>query len=332
MNKIKNVIIATLIGALSIGATGCSMIEKTPEAKAKQVVAKVGNESITRGDVEKRLTSTITQLKTQYGDTYEKNTEVAAQLKEAKESALTSLVQGKLLVQYVAENKIEVDEDKITKAIDAVIESEKSQNSITTDADYVKFLATKGYSSIDEYKKTDLRDYQISTLAYEDINKNAKIPAVDVEKYLTDNPTFLKINEGKKFIQYILIMDKTPTGKALADKVRDEISKGASFEEYAAKYSDDSSSKYDGGYYGPIDKSTQLVETFLNAALALKEGELAPVVDDTKDYGYFVVKAITPKEGVKYQLMREARKTVVSDTFKKLETDKVTKYTDKLNN
>lgn len=332
MNKIKNIIIATLIGALSIGATGCSMIEKTPEAKAKQVVAKIGSDSITRGDVEKRLAATITQLKTQYGDTYEKNTEAAAQLKTAKESELTSLVQVKLLVQYVKENKIQVDEDKVTKAIDAVIEAEKTQNSITTDADYVKFLATKGYSSIDEYKKTDLRDDQISRLAIEDVNKNAKIPAVDVEKYLTDNPTFLETNKSKKFIQYILINDKTATGKTLAAKVRDEISKGASFAEYAVKYSDDSTSKYDGGYFGPIDKSTQIVEPFLTAALALKEGELAPVVDDSKEYGYFVLKAITPKEGVNYQLTREARSTVLNDTFTNLDKEKVTKYLEKLHN
>ncbi len=53
MNKIKKVLAIAMIGTLAFSVVGCKMIEKTPEAIQKTVLAKVGNDKITKGDLDK---------------------------------------------------------------------------------------------------------------------------------------------------------------------------------------------------------------------------------------------------------------------------------------
>ena len=48
MKKIKNIVAAVAITTMAFSITGCKMIEKTPEAIQKTVLAKVGDEKIKR--------------------------------------------------------------------------------------------------------------------------------------------------------------------------------------------------------------------------------------------------------------------------------------------
>lgn len=52
---------------------GCNMIEKTQKAINATVLAKVGDEKITRGDVDKLIASTLSYYKEYYGNNFEDN-------------------------------------------------------------------------------------------------------------------------------------------------------------------------------------------------------------------------------------------------------------------
>ena len=51
MRKIKNILAIATIATMTFSMVGCKMIEKTPEAIQKTVLAKVGDEKITMADV-----------------------------------------------------------------------------------------------------------------------------------------------------------------------------------------------------------------------------------------------------------------------------------------
>ena len=73
MRKIKNIVVAAAITTMAFSITGCKMIEKTPEAIQKTVLAKVGDEKITMADVNSELQADIDYLIETYGEDYENN-------------------------------------------------------------------------------------------------------------------------------------------------------------------------------------------------------------------------------------------------------------------
>ncbi len=73
MRKIKNIVVAAAITTMAFSITGCKMIEKTPEAIQKTVLAKVGEEKITMADVNSEIQANIDYLIETYGEDYENN-------------------------------------------------------------------------------------------------------------------------------------------------------------------------------------------------------------------------------------------------------------------
>ena len=59
MRKIKNIVAIATVAVMAFSMAGCKMIEKTPAAIQKTVLAKVGNEKITMADVNSELKSDI---------------------------------------------------------------------------------------------------------------------------------------------------------------------------------------------------------------------------------------------------------------------------------
>ena len=73
--------------------------------------------------------------------------------------------------------------------------------------------------------------------------------------------------------------------------VDDALASGKSFEEVAKEYSEDEASKDSGGVLGVIDKNSSLDSAFLEAALALEEGESTKewIKSTDKTFGYFLI-------------------------------------------
>ena len=84
MKKIKTCITMALTGLMLVTFAGCNMIERTPESIQKTVLAKVGKETITKGDLDKSMKATLDYLKQQYGDDFEENSSIKDQLKEER--------------------------------------------------------------------------------------------------------------------------------------------------------------------------------------------------------------------------------------------------------
>ena len=73
MIKIKNIVAIATVAVMAFSMAGCKMIEKTPEAIQKTVLAKVGGDKITMADVNSELQADIDYLIETYGEDYENN-------------------------------------------------------------------------------------------------------------------------------------------------------------------------------------------------------------------------------------------------------------------
>ena len=100
MRKIKNIVAIATVAVMAFSMAGCKMIEKTPAAIQKTVLAKVGNEKITMADVNSELKSDIDYLIQTYGKDYENSMDdtMKEKLKSARKSVLEQLVNDKVLI------------------------------------------------------------------------------------------------------------------------------------------------------------------------------------------------------------------------------------------
>ncbi len=145
-------------------------------------------------------------------------------------------------------------------------------------------LASTGY--------TDLTDYLITQI------KLTKITA----EYAANHFDELQIRE----ISYILIQfedsdnitdEPTEDEQSRMDAVDASLNDGTSFADTAAAYSEDTSTASSGGVLGVIDVNSSSIDaSFLEAALALEEGEVSDWVR-SDSFGYFKImcNASTPE-------------------------------------
>lgn len=90
--------------------------------------------------------------------------------------------------------------------------------------------------------------------------------------------------------------------KAKADSLHDVLKRGEStFEDLAARYSDDTQSKARGGELGWVQKGSFIPE-FENVAIKLKEGEISQVTKSPT--GYHIIKLIGRRDFFEYDSVR----------------------------
>ena len=194
-----------------------------------------------------------------------------------------------MFTNAVAEAGVEAtDEMKENAATQAeyIISNYKNSYGSEYEAKLAADLASTGYTNVEDYLLMDL--------------KRTKLIA-DYAKAHFDE---LKIRS----ISYILVKfedseNKSEEGSPTEDESKrmaavDEALKNGTFEDAAKEFSEDESTKSSGGALGIIDANTTSLDTaFLNAALALNEGEVSDWVY-SENFGYFriMATATTPEK------------------------------------
>lgn len=98
--------------------------------------------------------------------------------------------------------------------------------------------------------------------------------------------------------------------KAEADKVRAQIQNGSEFSTQAQKYSDDETTRENGGELGVIVRG-QMVPAFEEAVFSLKKGEISLPI--RTQYGYHIIEVtdIIPEEQLSYDEVSEGIKSAL---------------------
>jgi foldase protein PrsA len=325
LKKIKEIIATVAVLTIAVSVMGCKMIEKTPEAIQKTVLATVGDEKITKGDLDKLLSQYDAQLKQQYGDDYATNDKVKDQIKELKQQQLDSLVTEKILLQKATELKLQPSDDDINKQIDDQITQIKTQ--YPAEGQFESVLEQNNLT--EDQLKESMRTSIIATAVQDDILKDVTVTDDEVQTYYDENKEAKYVVGAGATVAHILISEKDSDGSIdydaslqKANSLKTQIDGGSDFATLAKENSTDPGSKDKGGSYGFMPyNSTQFVTEFMDAFKTLKEGQVSEPVKS--QYGYHLIKAtglkqeeVTSLDKVKDEIKSTVLQQKQSDTFK----------------
>lgn len=300
MKKLKKIIATVAICTMAVSVMGCKMIEKTPEAIQNTVLAKVGDEKITKGDIDKELKQYTDALKQQYGDDYESNEQIAAQLKQTKQQYLNAMINEKLMLQQAEALNLKPSDEEIDKEVEDIINQYKTQYS--EEGQFEQLLEVNGFTE-DSFKEYQ-RKQSIVRYVYNDIIKDVTVSDEDIQNYYDENKDSEFTESAGANVAHVLVAEKGDDGsidfdKSLekANELKAKIDTGADFAEVAKESSADTGTAVNGGSLGFVEyNSTQYVTEFMDGFKALKEGEVSEPVKS--DYGYHIIKATGLKEAV----------------------------------
>lgn len=325
MNKIKKVLATAMIGTFAFSVVGCKMIQKTPEAIQNTVIAKVGDEKITKGNIDKELKSYLDQFAAQYGDNYEEDPKLKEVLHQYRVKMMNTLINEKILLKKAKDLNLIPEQAELDKEIQERIDQLKT--TYGTEENFKKALDSFGYT--DETFKKFIENQVISQKATDYIFKDIKISDEDVKAEYEKN----KENYGEANVSHILIADENK-----AKEIRERAANGEDFAELAKEFSEDPGSKDKGGDYGVIPyNSDKYVKEFVDGFKTLKEGEISQPVKS--QFGYHIIKATNVKtygfDDVKDQIKSELETAEKNEAYKKTMEEwkneiKIKTYEDKI--
>lgn len=343
MKKIKKLIATVAVCTLAISVMGCKMIEKTPEAIQKTVYATVGDEKITKADLDEEMQATINQLKQQYGDDYENNAQIKDQLKQMKVQYLNAMVNEKLMLKNAESMGVTPTDEELDEQVDEAVNQLKEQYS--EDGQFDQVLEANGFTedSFREYQRKQIIVQQV----YNAIMSEVEVTDDDVQAYYDKNKDSQYTKGAGANAAHILIAEKDDNGDIdfdasleKANEVKAKLDAGADFAELASEYGTDGT-KDNGGDLGFVEyDQANYDQDFLDGFKQLSEGQISDPVKS--QFGYHIIKAtglkdaeVTPFEDVKDQIKSQLLQQKQSDAFNSKisewkEAAKVKTYEDRL--
>lgn len=337
MRKIKNIVAIAAVAVMAFSMAGCKMIEKTPEAIQKTVLAKVGNEKITMADVNSELQADIDYLIETYGEDYENNIDdtLKASLKSARQSVLEQLVDDKVVITKGTElGYMPSDEELATE-----IETERQNFVEAYGGEDELAAALEYYGMTDEKFDAMLENLVKVQKVTEAITKDVTVTDEEIETYYNENIADYTKNAGAN-AKHILF-ETEEEAKAAKDRIN---SGEATFDEVYAEYQANASS---GTYplsenLGYVENESESLDTdFLAGFKVLKEGEVSDPVKSS--FGYHIIKVdgvqsestVTPldevKDTIKSTLESEKKEELYNSTLEQWKEDlNVKLYEDRL--
>lgn len=340
MKRIKKLVAAAVLCTLAVSVMGCKMIEKTPEAIQRTVYATVGDEKITKADLDKRMNlteETIEQLKKQYGEKYEE------QIKPARLQYLEAMIQEKLMIQNAESLGITATDDEVNAYVDEQIN--KLKEVYGSEEQLQQAFEQNGFTE-DSYKEA-LKERYIPEKVQEAIIADIEVTDEDAQVYYDENKDSQYVQGAGANASHILIAEKNDSGDIdfdasleKAKEVKAKLDAGADFAELAAEYGTDGT-KDKGGDLGFVSyNQANYDQDFLEGFKQLGEGQISDPVKS--QFGYHIIKAtglkeeqVTPfdevKEQIKAQLLQQKQGEAFNAKISEWQdAAKVKKYEDRL--
>jgi len=280
VKSVKKIVSITVAGLMALSLAGCNLVEKTPEAIKNTTLAKVGNDKITKGQLDDRMLPIVNAVKQQYGDDYLKNEQAKEMFKQQQTKSLDNMVSEKIFLKKATDLKLVPEEAKLQEEVDTKLKEIKAMYG-NDDAKFQEGLKQANFT--EDSVKAYLKDQVIITKVLDDMFKDIKITDEDIQKYYDENKDQFTQKPGAR-LAHILVATEDE-----AKNIKSELDKGAKFEDLAKKYGTDGT-KDKGGDLGVLDYDTKDYDAdFMNAAKALKEGEISGPVKT--QFGYHIIRA-----------------------------------------
>lgn len=282
------------------------------------ILGTVDGEKITQYDMDYYFNSEVKNLTNLTAQ------ELEEQKKLLKQEIFNYLVDQKIKAIKAKQNKIVLDQAELdainTNSLDYVI---KSFNGTVNFRKIIKIDNVTLHQVIQDYRQVNVVNKLFTKLTSAVSSTEAEI-----QKFYDENKANIVV-QGKSKVNHILIatndMDATQkeTAKKQLEDILSRINKGEDFITLMQLYSEDPGSKdLPDGF--EVMQGASIDPAFLEAALALKTGEVSAIVES--QFGYHIIKAleVTPekqltleeaKDNIKSQLDGNAKRTYFNDLF-----------------
>jgi peptidyl-prolyl cis-trans isomerase SurA len=279
-------VLAAVLSGASLGAQ-----QPAPQrATLDRIVAVVGDQPITRFDLEQRMLQDQQRGMRPPTD--------SAALKAYQTQALNTMIDEELLLQKAKELKVDVPDNEIASTVDRQIRDIKAR--FTTESEFRTELAKAGLGTPEEYRRMLVeqmkRDETIKRTMQKLREDNKVIPANVTEDEVKEAFERGRASLPRRPAQVTfrqIVMAPRPTAAAKevarvkAESILAEIKKGGDFALLAKRESMDPGTKEVGGDLG-WHRRGDFVTEFERWVWSLPPGELSPVFESP--FGYHIVR------------------------------------------
>jgi parvulin-like peptidyl-prolyl isomerase len=305
--KLSLFVLVALLAGLGVLVAGCGGGGGGGGGVPQDAIAKVGDQTITREQLDALIQRAQRSYKLQKRTFPKAGTPDYINLQQ---QYVTALVQNAELEQRAQEMSVKVT----PKQIDQRIDEYKKQSLGGSDKRYQQTLKQYGLTQKDAREL--FRQQLLSDAVYQKVTKNVKVSDAEERSYYLAHPDQYAQPQSRE-VRHILVKSKP-----LADSIYKQVvaDKGKNFAALAKKYSIDPGSKAQGGKLTILKGQT--VPEFDSTAFGLKTGAISKPVKT--QYGWHVIQAlgnVTPRKTTPYkqvksqieqQLLQQKRSTVIS--------------------
>ncbi|MEG2353175.1 MAG: peptidylprolyl isomerase [Clostridium sp.] len=331
MKNTKKIIALTLSVLMICSLTACNAIEKTPEAIAKTVVAKVGKYKITKAEVDSRLGYVESVIKEKFGEDYEKNPEAKNILTQQRLQVADSMLFEKVILIKAKELKVIPEEKELNEEIEIRLKEIKDE--YESEEKYQETLIAQ--SVTEEQLRENIRMSIISEKLQNEIFKDMEISEVDLTNHYEMYKYKYTEEPSGAELAHILVETQEE-----AQEIKKQLDEGADFAELAETKSIDEKTKAKGGTLGFKTYEEINANNFMYSAIALDEGQHTEALQSQE--GWHVTKVIEKrdfpqkpfdevKEEIKNQLLKEKKEALWKSSGEKWNSElKPVLYEEKL--
>ena len=287
----RTVLITVLFAAFAgLAFTGCGSDKKAVPSNA---VAVVGDETITKAEFDQL----INQAKGSYTQQKRPFPKPGSQEYQAlRGQAMQFLVQRAQFEQKADDFDIKVED----KDVDARLAQLKKQYFKGSEKKYAEQLKQQG---LDENQvKDDIRAQLIQEKIYTEVTKGVKVTDKEIDATYKKNKSQY-VQPATRDVRHILVKKK-----ALADSLYAQLQGGGDFAALAKKYSQDPSSKGQGGKL-TISKG-QTVPPFDKTAFSLVNRAISKPVKT--QYGYHIIQPLSSVKKTKTTPLKDVKEPSAS--------------------
>jgi foldase protein PrsA len=271
LRKLVPVLLLALAAALLAAGCGSSEEKKTVPAGA---IALVGDKAIPKSDLDRLLEQTKQNYEAQKQDFPEPGT---PEYESVKSTLVKNLVQQSQWEQAGIAMGVKATDEEIQTQIDSI----KQQY---FNGDEEKFKAELAKRDLtEESLREQIRAKVISDKTYQAVINKVDVSDAEIKAYYDKNKSQYQQPESRE-VRHILVKKK-----ALAEQIYDRLKAGADFAALARKYTEDTTSKPDGGKLTAYKGKT--VPPFDKFVFAAKTGDLSRPIKT--DYGWHVIEVLS---------------------------------------
>jgi foldase protein PrsA len=305
-SSLRKLLPVLLLALVAVLAAACGSDEEAKSVPAG-AVALVGDEPIQKADLDRLLGQAKKNYEAQKQDFPEVGT---PEYETLKSTLLKGLVQQSQWEQAGAKMGVTVSE----KEIDTRLEALKQQYFKGDDEKFQAQLDKDGLTV--EQIRDQLRARMLSDKIYQAVIDKVKVTDAEIKAYYDSHKAQYQQPESRE-VRHIVVKKK-----ALADELYAKLKNGADFEALAKKYTEDATSKPDGGKLTAYKGKT--VPQFDKFVFSAKVGELSHPIKTS--FGWHVIEVLSDTKPAAAQPLSEAKDAISSSLLQEQQNAALKKW------